>query len=102
LSITPSFFYQKLSAGGLPYIDSTPGTDAHYQPFDVSENYRDEFKLGALTIKYTTSVLELSSTTSYWTRNEPLTQDTSESWATGLGLKGFTPAQGGLGAAYAL
>ena len=36
LSITPSFFYQKLSAGGLPYIDSTPGTDAHYQPFDVS------------------------------------------------------------------
>ena len=102
LSITPSFFYQKLSAGGLPYIDSTPGTDAHYQPFDVSENYRDEFKLGALTIKYTTSVLELSSTTSYWTRNEPLTQDTSESWQTGLGLPGFTPAQGGLGAAYAL
>jgi outer membrane receptor protein involved in Fe transport len=102
LSITPSFFYQKLSAGGLPYIDSTPGTDAHYQPFDVSENYRDEFKLGALTIKYTASVLELSSTTSYWTRNEPLTQDTSESWSTGLGLTGFTPAQGGLGAAYAL
>jgi iron complex outermembrane recepter protein len=102
LSITPSFFYQKLSAGGLPYIDSTPGTDAHYQPFDVSENYRDEFKLGALTIKYTTSVLELSSTTSYWTRNEPLTQDTAESWSTGLGLTGFTPAQGGLGAAYAL
>jgi iron complex outermembrane receptor protein len=102
LTITPSFFYQKLSAGGLPYIDSTPGTDAHYQPFDVSENYRDEFKLGALTIKYTTSVLELSSTTSYWTRNEPLMQDTSESWQTGLGLTGFTPAQGGLGAAYAL
>jgi iron complex outermembrane recepter protein len=102
LSITPSFFYQKLAAGGLPYIDSTPGTDAHYQPFDVSENYRDEFKLGALTIKYTTSVLELSSTTSYWTRNEPLTQDTSESWQTGLGLTGFTPAQKGLGAAYAL
>jgi iron complex outermembrane receptor protein len=102
LSITPSFFYQKLAAGGLPYIDSTPGTDAHYQPFDVSENYRDEFKLGALTIKYTTSVLELSSTTSYWTRNEPLTQDTSESWQTGLGLTGFTAAQGGLGAAYAL
>ena len=102
LSITPSFLYQKLAAGGLPYIDSTPATDAHYQPFDVSENYRDEFKLGALTIKYTTSVLELSSTTSYWTRNEPLTQDTSESWQTGLGLTGFTPAQGGLGAAYAL
>ncbi len=102
LIITPSFFYEKLTAGGLPYIDSNPGTDAHYQPFDVAENYRDEFKLGSLSVKYTTAVLELSSTTSYWERNEPLRQDTSESWQTGLGLTGFTPAQGGLGAAYAL
>jgi iron complex outermembrane recepter protein len=38
-NITPSFFYQKMSAGGLPYIDSNPGTDAHYQPFDIAENY---------------------------------------------------------------
>ena len=56
----------------MPYIDSDPGTDAHYQPVDVAENYRDEFKLGALNVKYTTPVLELSSTTSYWSRNEPL------------------------------
>jgi outer membrane receptor protein involved in Fe transport len=106
LSITPSFFYQKLSAGGLPYIDSTPGTDAHYQPFDVSENYRDEFKLGALTIKYTTPVLEVTSTTAYWTRNEPLNQDTTESWTVGLvpsgGPTGYTAAQGGIGAASAI
>jgi iron complex outermembrane receptor protein len=106
LSITPSFFYQKLSAGGLPYIDSDPGTDAHYQPVDVSENYRDEFKLGALTVKYTTSVLEVSSTTSYWSRNEPLNQDTTESWTVGLvssgGPAGYTTAQGGIGAASAI
>ena len=102
LTITPSFFYQKLAAGGLPYIDSNPGTDAHYQPFDVSEDYRDEFKLGSLNVKYTTPVLELSSTTSYWSRNEPLNQDTSESWTTGLGLTGYTPAQGGIGAASAI
>jgi iron complex outermembrane recepter protein len=102
LTITPSFFYQKLAAGGLPYIDSNPGTDAHYQPFDVSEDYRDEFKLGSLNVKYTTPVLELSSITSYWSRNEPLNQDTSESWTTGLGLTGYTPAQGGIGAASAI
>jgi iron complex outermembrane recepter protein len=106
LSITPSFFYQKLSAGGLPYIDSDPGTDAHYQPVDVSENYRDEFKLGALTVKYTTPVLEVSSTTSYWSRNEPLNQDTTESWTVGLvssgGPAGYTTAQGGIGAASAI
>ena len=29
LSVTPSFFYQKLTSGGLPYIDSDPGTNAH-------------------------------------------------------------------------
>lgn len=102
LSITPSFFYQKLASGGLPYIDSVPGTDAHYQPFDIRENYSDEFKLSTLNIKYTTPVLELDSITSYWSRNEPLIQDTSESWTTGLGLTGYTPAQGGLGASYAI
>ncbi len=101
LTITPSFFYQKMTAGGLPYIDSTPGTDAHYQPFDVAERYFDEFKLGALNVKYRTDSFEISSTTSYWTRHEPLTQDTSESWATGLGIPVFEPADGGLGAAYA-
>ncbi len=105
LTITPSFFYQKLQAGGLPYIDGVPGTDAHYQPFDVSENYRDEFKLYSLNVTYTLPILQLTSVTSYWTRNEPLTQDTSESWTTGLGpqlVPGYTPAQGGLGAAEAI
>lgn len=106
LTITPSFFYEKLAAGGLPYIDSDPGTDAHYQPVDVSENYRDEFKLGSLNVKYTTPVLELSSITSYWSRNEPLNQDTTESWTVGLvssgGPPGYTTAQGGIGAASAI
>jgi iron complex outermembrane recepter protein len=101
LSITPSLFYEKLSSGGLPYIDSDPGTDAHYQPFDVAERSFDKFTLGALNIKYATDAYELSSTTSYWTRHEPLTQDTSESWQTGLGLPGYEPADGGIGAAYA-
>jgi iron complex outermembrane recepter protein len=101
LTITPSFFYQKLDSGGLPYIDSDPGTDAHYQPFDVPELYSDEFKLGALTIKYRNDLFEVSSSTSYWTRHEPLNQDTSESWETGLGISAFEVADGGLGAAAA-
>jgi iron complex outermembrane recepter protein len=102
LSITPSFLYEKLRSGGLPYIDSDPGTDAHYQPYDVVESYHDEFRLGALNIRYQTTSFEVSSTTSYWDRSEPLLQDTTESWDTGLGLKGFTPANGGIGAAYAI
>jgi outer membrane receptor protein involved in Fe transport len=101
LTISPSFFHEKMTAGGLPYIDSDPGTDAHYQPFDVAENYFDEFDLGSVNVKYRTDAVELTSTTSYWIRHEPLTQDTSESWETGLGLPGFEPADGGIGAAAA-
>jgi iron complex outermembrane recepter protein len=101
LTLAPSFFYQNMTAGGLPYIDSDPGTDAHYQPFDVAENYSDKFTLGSLNVKYASDVFEISSTTSYWTRHEPLIQDTSESWTTGLGLTAYDASAGGLGAAYA-
>ena len=101
LTITPSYFYQKLRAGGLPYIDSVPGTDAHYQPFDIPENYRDEFHLSALSIKYHTDVFEISSASAYWSRHEPLIQDASESWSTGLQLPSYGPGNGGIGAAYA-
>jgi len=104
LTIAPSYLYQKLRAGGLPYIDSVPGTDAHYQPFDIAENYRDEFHLTALSVKYHTDVFEISSASAYWTRHEPLIQDASESWTTGLGpayVSGYGPGNGGIGAAYA-
>jgi iron complex outermembrane recepter protein len=104
LTISPSYLYQKLRAGGLPYIDSVPGTDAHYQPFDIAENYRDEFHLTALSVKYHTDAFEISSASAYWTRHEPLIQDASESWTTGLGpayVSGYGPGNGGIGAAYA-
>jgi len=106
LTITPTYFYQKLRAGGLPYIDSTPGTDAFYQPFDTPEGYRDEFRLEALSIKYRTDLFEISSATSYWSRHQPLVQDTAESWTTallpaGLGITGYGPGGGNLGQAYA-
>jgi outer membrane receptor protein involved in Fe transport len=103
LSITPSFFYQKLSSGGLPYIDSDPGTDAHYQPYDISEAYTDTFKLSSINITYKTPILALTSITSYWSRNEPVTQDATESWTTGLGsyVNGYYPPTG-LGASSAI
>ncbi len=99
LSITPALFYQKLRAGDLPYVDSVPGTNAHYQPFDTPEPYSDEFKMGTFNLKYRTDAFEINSTTSYWTRHEPVVQDASESWQTGLALPSFDPAAGGIGAA---
>jgi iron complex outermembrane recepter protein len=106
LTITPSYFYQKLNSGGLPYIDSTPGTDAFYQPFDTPERYHDEFRLEALSVKYRTDLFEISSATAYWSRHEPLVQDTAESWTTalladGIGITGYGPGGGNLGKSYA-
>ncbi len=101
LTITPSYFYERLLSGGLPYIDSDPGTDAHYQPFDIAESYRDEFHLEALSVKYRTEDYEISSASAYWSRHEPLIQDASESWSTGIELPSYGPGNGGIGAAYA-
>ena len=106
LTIAPTYFYQKLRSGGLPYIDSNPGTDAFYQPFDTPERYRDEFRLEALSIKYRTDDFEINSATAYWSRHEPLVQDTAESWTTallpdGLGITGYGPGGGNLGQSYA-
>ena len=69
-----------------------------------AENYRDEFHLTALSVKYRTDAFEISSASAYWSRHEPLIQDASESWTTGLGpayVSGYGPGNGGIGAAYA-
>jgi len=97
LAITPAFFYQTTTSGGWPQIDSIPGTEAHYQPIDVPENIYDQFKLGSLKIEYKNDLFAIDSNTAYWTRFEPNVQDSSESWATGLGLTAAPPA--GLGTA---
>jgi outer membrane receptor protein involved in Fe transport len=101
-SITPAFFYQRTTAGGFPQIDSDPGTNAHYEPFDISENILDQFKMGSLKLEYRNDLFEIDSNTAYWNRYEPNVQDASESWASGLGLTSFSPAAGGLGAAEAI
>jgi outer membrane receptor protein involved in Fe transport len=105
LTITPAFFYQKLVSGGLPYIDSDPGTNAHYQPFDVPESINDVFRLGSLKLAYKTDLFEIDSNTAYWSRFEPVVQDTTESWTLGLGpanLPTYDPTAGGLGASNAI
>jgi outer membrane receptor protein involved in Fe transport len=105
LTITPAFFYQKLASGGLPYIDSDPGTNAHYQPIDVPESIMDVFRLESLKLAYKTDAFEIDSNTAYWTRFEPVVQDTTESWTLGLGptnLPTYDPTAGGLGASSAI
>jgi outer membrane receptor protein involved in Fe transport len=97
LAITPSFFHQRISQNALNDIDSNPGTNTHYQPFDEPEPFFDDFNLYSLNLRYDLESLRLSSTTSYWDRDEQLNQDSAEEWQWGLGLPSFYPSQGGIG-----
>src|SRR5262249_4341743 len=78
LSIAPFFMYQRITQGGLNHIDSDPGTDAHYQPFDSPESYADRITIGSFNLHYAFSAFDLTSTTSRWVRKASLHQDASE------------------------
>ena len=97
LTITPSFIYQQTREDGLSTIDSDPGTDAHYQPYDVAEPFSDRFHLASIKSYYHLDWADIAATFAHWSRSETLSQDSSESFQWGLGLPSFYPAQGGIG-----
>ena len=105
LSVEASVLHQRIAQGGPNTIDNPPGTEAHYQPFDVPEPYSDGFTLASLTVKYDLGAVDLTSATSYWERRQSQTQDISEAMQDYIGgFLGppqnfpFTVAAGGLGA----
>jgi iron complex outermembrane receptor protein len=105
LSITAGALYQRITQGGPNTIDVPPGNEVHYQPFDVSEPFQDDFHLYDLTVKYDFGAFQLVSATSDWDRQENQTQDISEAMQDFIGgFLGppanfpFTTAAGGLGA----
>ncbi|HEY2402250.1 MAG TPA: TonB-dependent receptor [Steroidobacteraceae bacterium] len=97
LSLTPAVYYQHISQGGLSDIDSNPGTNAHYQPFDTPEPFSDRITVGSLNVQYRFDSFDLNSATSRWTREERLTQDGTESYQWALGGAPFYVSQGGFG-----
>jgi iron complex outermembrane recepter protein len=78
VDITPSFFYQKITQDGLSQIDSNPGILANFQPYNQAEPFTDRFDLGGLNAQVHMGFADLTSQTSYWTRDEELRQDGSE------------------------
>lgn len=103
LTIEPFVLYQRSYQGGLNQIDSDPGRDAHYQPFNAPEPYSDRFVLSSIALTWAFDRFELSSTTSRWNRHSELHQDGAEEfqWAfsTPAALLPFYSSQGGLGPA---
>ena len=83
LSITISALYQDTKLGGYDNIDIPPGCSSsvlcgHYQPEDVPEPFADTVKLLSAVVHYDASVADITSASSYWSRNETQTQDASE------------------------
>lgn len=101
LSINPFFLYQRVYQDGLSQIDSDPGTDAHYQPFDTPETYSDRISIGSFNVTYNFNWFDVTSTTSRWVRKTQLHQDGTEQiqWAlsTPDAILPFYVNQGGIG-----
>jgi iron complex outermembrane receptor protein len=99
LSITPSFLYQEITQDGLSLIDSQPGTDTQYQPYNSPEPFKDRIDIASLSVQYHFDVADLTSTTSHWTRDEQWREDGTEELATALGVSVY-PSEGGAGQNY--
>jgi iron complex outermembrane recepter protein len=94
LTIEPGVMHQKISTGGPFTIDAPPGTEAHYQPFDIAEPLEDNFTLYTLTAKYHFDGADLTSATAKWNRHDEQTQDISETIQWLLGGASFYPPMG--------
>ena len=101
LTIKPAIFFQNITQGGSNTFDSVPGTPAHYEAFNVSEPFRDQFSVVSLPIDYNFGPVELTSVTGYWTRHIRQQQDATEQFVTYVPFPAFAVADGGPGASYA-
>ena len=72
---------QRIRANGYSEYDDPPGSSAgliHYQPFNLSEPFSDDFRLFGATVTYDLNFAKLTSATEYYSRTEDQSQDDSE------------------------
>jgi iron complex outermembrane recepter protein len=96
LDVSTMIFFQKTTQGGLNQIDTDPGTNAHYQPFDSGEGISDKITLGSVSLKYRGEGFDVVSTTARWKRQETLVEDGNEELQWALETP-FYVSQGGFG-----
>ncbi len=79
LTIKPSFFYESSRQNGVDAYDGTPGvTNAHYEPFDISEPLTDKIAVGSLTVNYAFDAFDVTSSTGLWYRKSTQVEEASE------------------------
>jgi len=80
LSITPAFFHENSRQSGISAYDSVPGTEAHYQPFDIAEPLTDEIFAYSLNVNYSFELFDLTSSTARWTRRSTQVEEATEAF----------------------
>ena len=78
LTIVPGLYYFTSRQDGISAVDSTPGTETHYQPFDIREPMTDRITIGTVTATYAFDHADLTWNTSWWKRRSVQVQDGSE------------------------
>jgi iron complex outermembrane receptor protein len=81
LTITPAIYYQETTTGGLSAFDNPPGTEAHYQPYDIAEPSSDRTRLASIVGNYDLPLADIVLSVSDWKRTLTLFQDQSENIA---------------------
>ncbi len=80
LSVTASYFHTTSTQDGISAYDSAPGTEAHYQPFDIAEPLTDSLTAYSLNVNYSFPAFDLTSSTARWTRNSSQVEEASEAF----------------------
>ena len=80
LSVTPTFFHTNSTQNGISAYDSTPGTLAHYQPFDIAEPLTDSLTAFSLNVTYRFPGFDVTSSTARWTRNSTQVEEAGEAF----------------------
>jgi len=100
LSITPSYFHTTSKQNGIGAYDSTPGTLAHYQPFDIAEPLTDSLSAFSLNINYSFPTFDLTSSTARWDRHSTQEEEASEAFNNPLEALTYTSNYGQPNAGY--
>jgi iron complex outermembrane receptor protein len=80
LSVTPSYFHVTSTQNGISAYDSVPGTEAHYQPFDIAEPLTDSLTAYSLNVNYSFPLFDVTSSTARWTRDSTQVEEASEAF----------------------
>jgi outer membrane receptor protein involved in Fe transport len=93
LSITAMAFHQEMVMRGYDQFQSPPGKDHEgiYQAFNIPEPVIDKISVYSLTAVQNLGFADLTSATSYWSRESEFTQDASENVYYDFGLSQIVP-----------